>query len=456
MMIVVVLALWCISAILLFTSPGRESNRWASLLAFVGSFGFLAAVINESIRPYLQAHGLSTLELDNNLLLGANLSSFICQTGLPYVFLQYACSMTPFFTLKAKRLISLFSFLPVILMYVVTPVHPILGFNYILFTIWAAPYIIGASFLLSYSFWKEKDPVMKRTRLLSNILTIIPLVYLLFSIYIARVLGFHDAWRTNQLIILLQFIAFIAFCLKYGVLGVKLRFENYRLDSTIRAISSGSTILNHTIKNEIGKIRMFTIRIQQYASEENKEKMEEDIQILLQSTEHMLNMVNRIQDHAQAIVLKKEPIAVHKILHQTLQKLGPYLESHKMEINLQLTDDMTLHCDPVHIQEVLTNLMMNATEAVKSSGILNIYQFDSKKHVIIAIEDNGPGISKENLPYVLDPFFSTKKQNTNFGLGLSYCYNVMKQHGGALEIQSELGAGTTVYLYFSKKKIHQT
>jgi two-component system sporulation sensor kinase B len=452
MMIVVLLALWSISAILLFTDPRRESTHWASILAFVGSFGFLAAVIDENIRPFLQIQYSMTPEIDEKVHYASIMSSFLCQTGLPYIFLQYALSLSPFISPKAKKRIRLISILPVLFMIWVTPMVPELAFNYSLFIIWVAPYTIGASALLLYSYWIEKDPVMKRTKLLSNILTIIPLMCILFSIYIARIFGFYDAWRYNQFIIILQFVGFIAFCIRYGVLGVKLRFESYRLDSTIRALTSGSTILNHTIKNEIGKINMFAMRVQDYASEDKRKEMDEDIQILMQSTDHLLNMVNRIQDQTKEIVLKVDPSSIHYMIEGTLRKLRPYLEKHQIKIVQQQTEDVHLLCDPVHVQEVFTNIIMNATEAMRNGGQLKIHQYEWKKNMVIAFEDTGPGISKENFPFVLDPFFSTKKQRNNFGLGLSYCYNVMKRHGGSLEIHSEEGQGTTLFLYFPKKK----
>ena len=81
--------------------------------------------------------------------------------------------------------------------------------------------------------------------------------------------------------------------------------------------------------------------------------------------------------------------------------------------------------------------------------------FLSKKHLVIAIEDTGTGISSKNLPHVLDPFFSTKKSSQNFGLGLPYCYNVMQKHQGMLEISSEPGKGTTVFLLFPKKRVER-
>jgi signal transduction histidine kinase len=70
----------------------------------------------------------------------------------------------------------------------------------------------------------------------------------------------------------------------------------------------------------------------------------------------------------------------------------------------------------------------------------------------LAVTDNGKGIPQQYLTRVIEPLFSTKNNNLNFGLGLSYCYNVIRQHGGILKVNSKENEGTTVKLYFPKEK----
>lgn len=104
------------------------------------------------------------------------------------------------------------------------------------------------------------------------------------------------------------------------------------------------------------------------------------------------------------------------------------------------------------MQETFINILNNAIEAISSNGEIKIDIYENKKFITVAINDNGPGISKDNLPRVVDPFFSTKNRTQNFGLGLSYCYSVMQQHGGRLDIESEVGMGTKILLGFPVKR----
>lgn len=94
------------------------------------------------------------------------------------------------------------------------------------------------------------------------------------------------------------------------------------------------------------------------------------------------------------------------------------------------------------------NIINNAIEAMKDQGIIQLEVSEGKKYLTITISDNGEGIPENMLKNIYNPFFSTKKSNFNFGLGLTYCHQVMKKHKGNINISSEKGEGTTVNLSF--------
>ena len=112
---------------------------------------------------------------------------------------------------------------PIILLLIITPLYPVLTFNYEIFTLWAGPYIVGAACLLIASYLWEKNPMMRKSRLFTNIVAIFPMVAALFTIYIIRIFRIDEAWRYNVLVIALQFAVFILFGIRHGVLGVKLK-----------------------------------------------------------------------------------------------------------------------------------------------------------------------------------------------------------------------------------------
>jgi signal transduction histidine kinase len=100
--------------------------------------------------------------------------------------------------------------------------------------------------------------------------------------------------------------------------------------------------------------------------------------------------------------------------------------------------------DPGQLEQVLVNLLLNACDACSAGGHVRARAGGDDGGVEIAVSDDGCGIAPEHLPSVLDPFFTTKKRGQGTGLGLTIAADIVKNHGGTLEIESELGGGTTV------------
>jgi signal transduction histidine kinase len=96
------------------------------------------------------------------------------------------------------------------------------------------------------------------------------------------------------------------------------------------------------------------------------------------------------------------------------------------------------------LEQVVINLISNACHALENRNkAINISAFFENNSVLIKVQDEGKGISPEDLKYIMDPFFTTKRDSGGTGLGLSISYNIIKDHGGELIITSEIGKGTT-------------
>jgi len=93
------------------------------------------------------------------------------------------------------------------------------------------------------------------------------------------------------------------------------------------------------------------------------------------------------------------------------------------------------------MKRVLTNLVQNALQAMGHKGRLRIRLGRNEDSVVLKVEDNGPGIPDENMKRLFEPFFTTKKRGQGFGLAV--CKNVVEAHGGTIEVQSQVGKGTT-------------
>lgn len=137
---------------------------------------------------------------------------------------------------------------------------------------------------------------------------------------------------------------------------------------------------------------------------------------------------------------------IDEILKSTLELLGSRRNAY--DINLSLMATGPISAIPWKLEEVFLNVILNAMEAMPEGGRIGIASERRGARVLVRISDDGPGISSDVLPNVLDPFFTTKAVGKGTGLGLSICFGIMEMHGGSIELSSPDGAGTTVVLDF--------
>ena len=147
---------------------------------------------------------------------------------------------------------------------------------------------------------------------------------------------------------------------------------------------------------------------------------------------------------------KIKKINVNQLIEEIIDLLSKELELDNIILRGKLTDAAPyVTAEPVLLRQVIFDIIANAKWAIqkksgKYGGTINIEtQYDLKdKRVCISIEDSGLGIEKEVLAKIFDPFFTTKDVGEGTGLGLYIVYNIIREHGGAIEVESNIGVGT--------------
>ena len=115
---------------------------------------------------------------------------------------------------------------------------------------------------------------------------------------------------------------------------------------------------------------------------------------------------------------------------------------YKAEVRKEYADIPEVECRPSQLNQVFLNLLVNAGHAIKEKGVITIRTGQEAGQVWVEIADNGCGIDAEHLSRIFDPFFTTKPIGQGTGLGLSLSYGIVQNHGGRIEVKSELGKGT--------------
>jgi len=144
-----------------------------------------------------------------------------------------------------------------------------------------------------------------------------------------------------------------------------------------------------------------------------------------------------------------DDINVNKLLDDTLQLLEPQLRKSQVVIAKDYAKTAPkVYGDGGKLQQVFTNLIMNARDAMFDGGTITLKTANGGQDVVIEVQDTGTGIDPENLKKVFDPFFTTKGVGNGTGLGLAVSYGIVQEHAGSIEATSEKGEGTTFKLVF--------
>ena len=177
------------------------------------------------------------------------------------------------------------------------------------------------------------------------------------------------------------------------------------------------------------------------------EKMKADLRIIEKETKRCVGIIENLLNFARPLPIKKEAADLNRIIESTLQIVRYSLEREGIRVTLELDKSIKgILADEPRIKQVFLNIFLNAASAMPNGGTLYIETKDYKKgEVLASITDTGVGIPEDIRDKIFEPFFTTSYQQgrKGTGLGLSICYAIVKEHGGRLEFDSEVGKGTT-------------
>jgi len=190
-----------------------------------------------------------------------------------------------------------------------------------------------------------------------------------------------------------------------------------------------------------------------------QENLERQFEKSLEGLQRVRDIVKNLRDFARLDEAEFKEADLNAALESTVEILRYEIKKKEIQVETHFQELPPVLCHPGKINQVFLNLLMNAVQACEPGGNIEIrtaLDADSGlepseiqnpkskiQNVIVEIEDNGCGIPPENLPRLFDPFFTTKPVGQGTGLGLSVSYGIIRDHGGAIEVDSALGRGST-------------
>ncbi len=215
--------------------------------------------------------------------------------------------------------------------------------------------------------------------------------------------------------------------------------------------------MTHELKTPISTIGLSSEMLMRSEISNEPEKIHQYAGLIFKENKRLENQVERVLNIAKLdkneIKLKKEDFDLHELLQEAKDTLELGFNGKNVVVNLDLNaSTSTIHVDPVHITNVIYNLLDNATKYCKKDPVISVHTSNNKKGTFLTIEDNGIGIKREDLKMIFDKFYRVPTGNIHdvkgFGLGLYYVQKILREHDSTIDVKSTPGEGTTFSIFF--------
>lgn len=177
------------------------------------------------------------------------------------------------------------------------------------------------------------------------------------------------------------------------------------------------------------------------------EDLDDLLEESLDGTSRVSEIVQNLKTFSRVDDNEMKPTSLNGCLTSTLKVLHNELK-YKATVSAELGEMPDIKGHFGELNQVFVNLLVNAGQAIEDNGEIQVKSWCDKETVCVSIADNGQGIPSENIPTIFEPFFTTKEVGQGTGLGLSIVYDIVKKHGGDIDVESTVDKGTVFTVRF--------
>jgi len=209
----------------------------------------------------------------------------------------------------------------------------------------------------------------------------------------------------------------------------------------------------HEINNPIAGILNLTMLIKRIIEEgavdqQTTDHFKEYLDLMETETRRTSRIVSNLLAFSRQSIMELKPLSLNQLIEKTLFLNMNLLKINGVKVEKRLDPQLPdMEGSEDHLQQVFMNIVSNAAEAMEPTkgGVLGIETKHSLKDgkITITFNDTGEGISSENLSKLFEPFFTKKRTGKGVGLGLSVAYGIIEDHGGSINVKSEMGKGSS-------------
>lgn len=200
--------------------------------------------------------------------------------------------------------------------------------------------------------------------------------------------------------------------------------------------------LHHEIKNPLGALSLHVQLLEERLDGQADDEVAENLRVLKTEVTRIAGVLQSFRDYASSDRMHLAPADIQSLLQHTVDLMGPKANQQNVRLELVVPDEglPVVKLDAVRFEQVLLNLVINALEVLRTDGTVTLSARCSATHLRLEVTDTGTGIPNNIRSMIFDPYFTTKSGGS--GMGLALCDKIVRQHGGAIDVETS-SAGTT-------------
>jgi signal transduction histidine kinase len=223
----------------------------------------------------------------------------------------------------------------------------------------------------------------------------------------------------------------------------------------LAAVGEMAAGIAHELNNPLTTVSGFTELVLEEIPEGSG--IREDMELVLREAQRARGVVRRLLDFARQSESARVRSDINEIVSDVLALVNHLLRISGIQLFTDLAEGLPwISVDRNQIKQVILNLVHNALHAMPTGGEIHITtnrrQRDNREWLVMCLADTGTGIAPENLARVFEPFFTTRSKDGGTGLGLSVTYGIVSDHGGFIDVESQVGQGSTFTVWLPVEK----
>ena len=273
-----------------------------------------------------------------------------------------------------------------------------------------------------------------------------PLIFVLFTAFVGVLAGMLMDWVEREERVRIKLST------AYQEVVRRLRDNEEQLIQAEKLTSLGqmAASIAHEINNPLAGVLMYTKLLAKKIAGDTFKK-EESLDYLSKMEKEVgrcSRIIRNLLDFARQTEPTLRPVDINRVMEQVLSMVGHQAQLQNVDVVKEFSPSLPeVMADFDQLQQIFTNLTLNAIQAMPDGGRLTIRSSAVDGEIRVDVQDTGCGIAKENMGKLFTPFFTTKEKGKGVGLGLAVAHGIIERHKGRIKVQSEVGKGTIFSVY---------